>query len=461
MRRQTLTRILVVYLCMTVGYVAAQTEEIPQPSDYAWGFPIRVSRDSSFYTIELPLEVNQSVTDPDLRDAGVYNADGEAVPRLFLPLNDEVEQVDYSQSLPFLPLAGTQEEATDEIRLIFERSGDDARVEFNAGDATGPTASGKPSSYIVDTRGLKEKIKRIELDWAPLNEGFIGSIVVEGSNDLKSWGPIGSGAVADMRQDNAAILQRHVDIAFSGHDYLRISWAGMPEDWRLTGVKGFYTVGMTTAVRRTAGFDADSVDPEDGGIIFDMGGAPFVDRIRVMVMEPDSVISARVYLWLDRQGRWIEASTGSFYFIGRGSQTVRNDWSSIQRNRSSRFKVVQTAGRPDSRLRLEVSWRPDSLLFLAQGRAPFTLVAGSADDASNGFPQQRIFGDRSIAGLATGTRTASPAQLGPRYSLGGPASLQPSNPTDWRKLLLWLGLGLGVAFVGYMASRVIRELKSA
>ncbi|MBT8077956.1 MAG: DUF3999 domain-containing protein, partial [Gammaproteobacteria bacterium] len=436
MLRQTLTRILLVCLCMTVGNVAAQTDEIPQPSDYAWGFPIRVSRESSFYTIELPLEVNQSVTDPDLRDAGVYNADGDAVPRLFLPLNDEVERVDYSQSLPILPLAKAQEEAADEIRLIFERSGDDARVEFNAGNASALTATGKPSSYIVDTRALKENIKGLELEWAPLDTGFIGSVVVEGSNDLKSWSPIGSSAVADMRQDNATILQRHVDISNSGHDYLRIGWTGMPEDWRLSGVKGIYTVGMTTVVRRTAEFGADSVDPEDGGIIFDMGGAPFVDRIRVKVMEPDSVISARVFLWQERQKRWIQASNGSFYFIGRGRQTVRNDWNSIQRTRTSRFKIVQTAGRPDPALRLEVSWRPDSLLFLAQGRAPFTLVAGSADDASTGFPQQRIFGDRSIAGLATGTRTASPAQLGPRYSLGGPASLQLSDPTDWRKLLL-------------------------
>ena len=105
MSRQKLTAVCFACLSVAVADLAAQTNDIPEPSDYAWGFPIRVSRDSSFYTIELPLEVNQSVADSDLRDAGVYNADGEAVPRLFLPLNDTVERVDYSESLPILPFS--------------------------------------------------------------------------------------------------------------------------------------------------------------------------------------------------------------------------------------------------------------------------------------------------------------------------------------------------------------------
>ena len=378
-----------------------------------------------------------------------------------MPLNDSVERVEYSESLPILPLLTATEESADEIRMIFERSGDQTRIELNASEATQRSDNGNPSSYIVDTRALKESISGLELDWAPASDSFIGSVNIEGSNDLKSWSAIGSAAVADMRQDSASIVQRRIGIRDSGHDFLRIQWAGMPDDWRLTEVKGAYTVGMTTIVRRTAEFEPDSVDPEDGGMIFDLGGAPYVDRIRINVKEPNTVITARIYLWQERQERWAQAASGSFHNIGRGNQTVRNDWTTISRTRASRFKVVQTAGRPAASLQLEVSWRPDSLLFLAQGKAPYTLVAGSASDTINDFPQQRIFGDRSIARLATGTRTAAPAQLGPRYSLGGEASLRPVETTNWRKLLLWLGLGLGVGFVGFMASRVIRDLKSA
>ena len=81
-------RLLILSCSLLLSFAAdAQTSEtaaeLPALSDYAWGFPIRTSGNASFYSVELPLEVNRSVTDPDLRDAGVYNGDGKPVPRVF------------------------------------------------------------------------------------------------------------------------------------------------------------------------------------------------------------------------------------------------------------------------------------------------------------------------------------------------------------------------------------------
>jgi hypothetical protein len=65
------------------------TADAPALSDYAWGFPIEVGEEASFYAVELPLEVNQSVTDSVLRDAGVYNGNGNPVPRMFEQVAEE------------------------------------------------------------------------------------------------------------------------------------------------------------------------------------------------------------------------------------------------------------------------------------------------------------------------------------------------------------------------------------
>ena len=35
-----------------------------------------------------------------------------------------------------------------------------------------------------------------------------------------------------------------------------------------------------------------------------------------------------------------------------------------------------------------------------------------------------------------------------------------TRPTDWRTIMLWLALLLGVAFVGFILSRTIRDLRS-
>lgn len=459
-RWQFLTGLSLLAVVMPHQVAEAQKEPLPQPSDYAWGFPIRSEGESSFFTIQLPLEVNQSVTDPELRDAGVYNANGEPVPRIFLPASDDVEKTERRNRLTFLPLFATTEARTDDIRMVFEREGDSTRLELNSTDLL-QADNEQLTSYIVDTRPLKESIEALELEWSPVSAGFIGTVSIDGSANLEDWSAIGSGAVADLRQDSTSIVQRRVVVKPSNHDYLRIRWDDLPDDWRLTAVSGEYSVGVPNVVQDTITLESSGTDSADGGRIFELGGAPKVDRFRVLLTEPNTVISARVYFWSESQQRWAQAERGSYHYIGKGQQSVRNDWSRLDPVRTRRLKIVQTSGQPDAAMQLEIRWRPDTLLFLAQGRGPFTLVAGSARDAESGYPQQRMFGDRAIAKLATGTRTATSASLGSRYPLGGPESLTSASPPDWRKIALWLGLGLGVAFVGFMASRVIRELKSA
>jgi hypothetical protein len=78
----------------------------------------------------------------------------------------------------------------------------------------------------------------------------------------------------------------------------------------------------------------------------------------------------------------------------------------------------------------------------------------------NRFPQHRIYGDRSIATLAEKNGGVVTASLGPRYPLGGPERLVETRQINWRTIVLWIALVMGVLFVGFMASKTIRELKS-
>jgi len=439
---------------------AADEQKKPQLSDYAWGFPIATSGEASFYSIELPLAVNQSASDSALRDAGVFNAGGAPVMRVFRTRGADIDETEHLEPLPTLPVLQDSERSADDVRLLFERDGDKTRVEFNTDGLAPPKEDARLVAYIVDTRPLKESIEALDFWWNPIDSGFIGRIIVDASNNLQDWREVGSGAVADLRQKQASVVQRRVNVAKTSHDYLRIRWEGLPDQWSLSRIQGYYVTGVTRLVRNVTTLEAGARDPQDGGQIFDLGGSPLVDRLRVVLAEPNTVISATIHYWSDTQQRWVRIASGSHYHIGRGNTVITSDAIRINKIRASRFKVVVTGGQQDASMRLEIGWRPDSLIFLAQGEAPYTLAVGRAADALDDFPQHRLYSDRSIIGLSQAKGQTADAFIGSRYALGGADKLQIEKTVNWRQWSLWIGLLLGVAFVGFMATNVIRDLKT-
>ena len=441
--------------------LAAQSDEVPGLSDYAWGFPIEVSENASFYSVELPLEVNQSVTNPELRDAGVYNGDGNPLPRMFEQAGDDRELVLRSNPLPTLPLYVTVDRRNDQNELLLEREGDSTQFKVDLEDLLAPAEDQRLAEYIVDSRQIDDVAVALDLVWADMEPGFMGRVMVDGGNNLQEWTPVGSAVVAYLREDAASIEQRRVRLRRGDFKFLRIRWEGLPDNWRLLQVMGVYADGAADAVRNFVTLESTGVDPDDGGRIFSLGGAPTVDQVRVVLPAPNTIISARVFYWWEDRDHWVEAGHGSYHHIIRDNNAVMSDPLTINKARTSQFKVVITRGPADVTLQLEVGWRPDQLVFLAQGPPPFTLAAGSANDALNQFPQHRIYDDRSIATLAESNGGIVSAALGPRYELGGPDRLVATKPINWRTLMLWFGLVMGVVFVGFMASKTIRELRSA
>jgi hypothetical protein len=433
--------------------------DAPEISDYAWGFPIEVRETASFYSVELPLEVNRSVTDPALRDVGVYNSEGNPLSRMFERAGEDQEQLERSNPLPALPLYEADSRA-DEDRLTLQREGSTTQFSFDLEDLLAPDEGEVLVAYIVDMRQSDESASAIDLAWDQMKPGFMGRVIVEGGDDLQNWRQIGSAVVAYLREDSASIEQRRIALRRGDFDFLRIRWEGLPDDWFLSQVMGVYVDGSADTSRKFITLESAGVDPDDGGRIFSLGGAPIVDQLRVVLPDPNTVISARVMYWSERRDRWLEAGHGSYHHIIRNDNAVMSDPININKARTSQFKVIVTRGPTNANVQLEVGWRPDKLLFLAQGEPPFTLAAGNADDELRQFPQQRIYGARSLADLAEKNGGVVEASLGQRYAIGGPARLVATTQINWQTVLLWLGLILGVVFVGFMAMKTIRELRS-
>ena len=446
-------------LPLSGGAQSGSAADVPPLGDYAWGFPIEITESASFYSIELPLEVNQSVSDPSLRDAGVYNSDAKPVSRIFERAADDRQPRERRSPLAALPLYETKDPRNSQNKLSVEREGDSTKFRFDLKDLLEPGEGQRLTAYIVDTRSVDDQVAAIDLVWGDVGPGFMGRVMVDGGNDLQNWTSIGSAVVAFLREDTASIEQRRIILRRGDFDFLRIRWQDLPDDWYLSQVMGVYVDGNPDASVRFLTLQSSGVDPDDGGRLYSLGGAPVVDRVRVVLPVPNTVISARVMYRSERGDHWLEAGHGSYHHIIRNDNAVMSDPIRLGKVRTSQFKVFVTAGPTNVDVQLEVGWRPDRLLFLAQGQPPFTLAVGNADDAVNGFPQQRIYGTGALRSLADRNGGVVAASLGQRYELGGAARLVASKHIDWQTVLLWFGLVLGVVFVGFMAMKTIRDLR--
>jgi len=85
------------------------------------------------------------------------------------------------------------------------------------------------------------------------------------------------------------------------------------------------------------------------------------------------------------------------------------------------------------------------------------LAAGTRSEAAGPDPTfAAVWKELQAAG-----GRASPATLGPRTELGGPAALEAPFEFPWRRAALWSVLGIGVIAVAWMAVRLARELFEA
>ena len=444
---------------VAIAAVAATpaSDTVPAAEAYAFGWPIEPEAPADFYELELSLEVYRSVTDPGLRDIGVYNARGEPVPRLISPQAEPKATPEKSAEIAALPVYAPPDTLVGELSLALERSGDGTSVRIES-DASATDAGPKVLvAYIADLGTPANDLRAVELEWPREIEPLISQLTVEGSLDLDEWFTLGSGTIAGLSQDDANIERRRVALGDRAARYLRLSWRGVPEGWRVTRLLAYHSQSAPQADREWLTLSPISRDGADGGYLYDTGGWASIDRLALALPEENSLVRASVYFWDPVAKRWQRVHNGLFYRLRRDGNAVVSEPVAHAPQRAARWKVIVERGAAESQLGLTLGWRPDRLLFIAQGEAPWQLVAGNAGDAENDFPQARRFSDPEMRKLLEDAGPVGAATLGTREELGGPLRLEPARSPAWRRWMLWLGLVAGVLLVSGMAWRLLRQ----
>ena len=111
---------------------------------------------------------------------------------------------------------------------------------------------------------------------------------------------------------------------------------------------------------------------------------------------------------------------------------------------------------------LGISWQPATLIFLAGGTAPYTLGFGRDDARPASQPLEQVAPGFSVKELGR----LEAAQLGDLQESAAKAAAeslaaQAASSASRRAFILWFVLLLGVAVLGGMAWKLIRQMKAA
>ena len=428
--------------------------------DYAQQWPLLLSSpEAGAYRVTLTPQVYRQMQSPNAKDVVVANGDAAAVASSLFQAEQPLARSMPALEVPWFPLPHATASLSRDIAAISEIASDGSlrRVELQPDAAASDSIAGE---YLIDASRVKQAIAALQIDWAAGQAPFELRFRVAASDDLKTWQDVQPDARLIDLENNGQRLAEH-RIALSNPvqaRYLRLM--PLQKDQRSLRIAAIHA---ETAAQAGA-LDWQWLELAPQRVVED-GAETFVYRLdgRFPIEVADIAMpgnntnhwmlksrDAEDATWEFAAAPWMSYNVDS---AGKSSHSPPQPLQRISRDRYWRLLPRDAiAGEPP---RLRLGYRPEVLVFLAEGKGPYALLAGSAR-------AQRA--EAPIAQLVDAMRTQrghdwrpADATLGALQVLAGDRALTPApRQRSWMSWLLWALLAGGALLVAGFAFSLLR-----
>lgn len=354
-------------ILLVAGFAAAMAAS---PGDFHSLSDISCPDGAMGCRVELPAWVGE-VQPPDGngRSWAVYTERGEP-----LPWRDAWDSLVPAETtwtnLPLLALERPVDGAPAERLTLAAAEG---RFVLDWSRPTDSSAVAPVDRWILDLRNFRGSLIEI----VPLSGNFLGTLTIEGGDDLVRWSPRGTAVVAWIDSGAFSVIRERFPIEERRDAFLRLVWTPVEGTLALAGVRGGVASAVPTyPVRRD---DLGIARRSDSGWVFDAKGRPpvvgvFVDFLRRGAYG-EFVVETRS---ADDQP-WSTAAIAFGWHRGTRDLAFHNDttWFSAPiRARFWRVRATGSAATMGDSMRLLLRSRPDRIEFPTGGAARLVLAAG-------------------------------------------------------------------------------------
>ena len=434
-------------------------------ADFARQWPLQLSRpDAGAYRVPLDASVYQAAHWRDLRDVRVLDADGKPVASAVYPAATPLPGPLRTVALQWFELPVAAMSGSDDLSVAVQRDASGRVVSVRNTVTASNVAGAVDPVWLIDVGDDAGKLRALELEWANANAVLDLGYRLEASDDLRGWQVLDPQVrLVQLRNQSRELRNNRIKVE-TGLRYLRLvplQHGGAPQVAAMRGEVADRAVAddwQWQELQASAGGNGKD------GYLYRLQGRFPVQRLDVAMPANSAVgwvVSSR-----DEDRAPANDDAPTWQVLAQGWNT----WNLSEAGEQQRSAPLETSGTIDDRQWrlqaepgalpaaapvLRLGYRPGSVVFLAQGRAPYQLVAGSA----NVEPTQATLEPMLAALRSRNGEHWQPvaAALGTASERAGMAAYQPTQtPRDWKNLLLWTVLVAGALAVAGFAVSLLR-----
>ena len=456
-------KLLMLFLTLLLSTsVLASRDDRLQQGDFTFSAALD-SAATSLQRLSLDANILQHMQTRTISDIRVFDADGQIMPALVRRVAKPVEASEHA--LNFFPLYGdenndvhirdtdVERDASGNVKAIHSRQGQADKKKILTG-------------YIIDQSAYQNKhLSELEFAWRNNNQQVMVSMRIETSNDLTNWSVLQAAAVIAHFQIDDEVMRRNViTLSANAQRYLRLTLLTPVDDFSLEKITARYnrpgqadyswlSLGQPKPVTVNGREQYEFVLPgrvEPALVKFSFSGNNFVIPGRT-----NGLISGRLYS-LTAQHKWVARQTITQYKMLLKQGELNSDPVHLASSRDRRWRFEPADGRKllESNIpEIKLAYPKYELIFMAQGKPPFTLVWGNADAGRQ---------SSSLGTVLAATRVGDIAEvhIQQTHQLGKVPMADDENAANWRKWLLFAVLLAAVLAAGRMAYQLFREMNA-